>query len=184
MWKKRYLLIIGGEIVYKSVEQDDMDPKVCKSRTRRSTWSLCSNNDYLKQIMVLDLDERSLLMTHQLHDGITNHSSVLLSKESNIYLVGDKNKILKNRKTVLHPFFAKIRLKPNRLPWICEREIWIAFYKNIQNQKCVIANLPKDLILFILNLCSWTLYEQANTFSETPLIFENPYGDLAGHKYS
>lgn len=37
------------------------------------------------------------------------------------------------------------------LPGI-ERIIWIAFYKNHKNNKCLIKNLPKDLIHCILHL--------------------------------
>ena len=31
-----------------------------------------------------------------------------------------------------------------------ERIIWIGFYKNNENNKCVIKTLPKDLIIYIL----------------------------------
>ena len=33
-----------------------------------------------------------------------------------------------------------------------ERIIWIGFYKNTQNNKCLIKTLPKDLIIYILHL--------------------------------
>ena len=33
-----------------------------------------------------------------------------------------------------------------------ERIIWIGFYKNANNDKCFIKNLPKDLISYILFL--------------------------------
>ena len=32
-----------------------------------------------------------------------------------------------------------------------ERIIWIGFYKNKDNNKCLIHRLPKDLIIYILN---------------------------------
>ena len=33
-----------------------------------------------------------------------------------------------------------------------ERIIWIGFYKNSENNKCLIKTLPKDLIICILDL--------------------------------
>ena len=33
-----------------------------------------------------------------------------------------------------------------------ERLIWIGFYKNNENNKCFIKTLPKDLIIYILDL--------------------------------
>ena len=33
-----------------------------------------------------------------------------------------------------------------------ERIIWIGFYKNNENNKCLIKTLPKDLIIHILDL--------------------------------
>ena len=33
-----------------------------------------------------------------------------------------------------------------------ERIIWIGFYKNKKNSKCLIKTLPKDLIIYILYL--------------------------------
>ena len=33
-----------------------------------------------------------------------------------------------------------------------ERIIWIAFYKNGKNEKCLIKNLPKALVVYILKL--------------------------------
>ena len=33
-----------------------------------------------------------------------------------------------------------------------ERTIWIAFYKNDKNEKCLIKNLPKDLVVYTLPL--------------------------------
>ena len=33
-----------------------------------------------------------------------------------------------------------------------ERIIWIGFYKNDKNDKCLIKNLPKDLVIYLLFL--------------------------------
>ena len=33
-----------------------------------------------------------------------------------------------------------------------ERIIWIGFYKNNDNKKCLIKTLPKDLIIYIIDL--------------------------------
>ena len=38
------------------------------------------------------------------------------------------------------------------LPSHMERVIWIGFYKNDNNEKCLIKILPKDLIIYILYL--------------------------------
>ena len=45
------------------------------------------------------------------------------------------------------------------IEWEIARLIWIAFYKEENNDKCLIANLPKDLIKYILNLLGRIIYE-------------------------
>ena len=42
-------------------------------------------------------------------------------------------------------YFRQIVLKQERI-------IWIGFYKNGKNNQCLIHLLPKDIIIFILNL--------------------------------
>ena len=40
----------------------------------------------------------------------------------------------------------------SQIQWKCERVIWIGFHKNINNNnKCFVANLPKDIIYHILS---------------------------------
>ena len=38
--------------------------------------------------------------------------------------------------------------------WNIERILWIGFYKNDKNDTCLIKNLPKDVVLFILQFLS------------------------------
>ena len=45
----------------------------------------------------------------------------------------------------------KIRID-EKINWDIERIIWIAFYKNEKNKKCVIQLLPKDVVKSILAL--------------------------------
>ena len=40
----------------------------------------------------------------------------------------------------------------NYIESFIERIIWIGFYKNTENNKCLIKTLPKDLIIYILYL--------------------------------
>ena len=40
----------------------------------------------------------------------------------------------------------------NYIEWDIARIIWIAFYKNDKNEKCLISQLPKDLVKFVLGL--------------------------------
>ena len=37
------------------------------------------------------------------------------------------------------------------IKWQCERQIWIAFYKNEKNNLCFIDKLPKDVVFKILD---------------------------------
>ena len=41
---------------------------------------------------------------------------------------------------------------PHYLSPSIERIIWIGFYKNVTNCKCLIAKLPKDVVIHILHL--------------------------------
>lgn len=50
-------------------------------------------------------------------------------------------------------------------PWSHERLIWIAFYKNKDNEKCIFNKLYKDLVRHIgefLSSTSFTFYLQSN----------------------
>ena len=38
--------------------------------------------------------------------------------------------------------------------WNIERIIWIAFYKNDENDKCLIDTLPKDIVEYVLSFLS------------------------------
>ena len=42
-----------------------------------------------------------------------------------------------------------INIFTNSIDWNILRIIWIGFYKNNRNYKCLIGNLAKDIILFI-----------------------------------
>ena len=42
-------------------------------------------------------------------------------------------------------------LPPESLEWIIERVIWIAFFKNKNNQDCLVSSLPKSLVYYLLS---------------------------------
>ena len=41
-----------------------------------------------------------------------------------------------------------------RLPWKYQRQIWIAYYKNRNNKKCIIGHCPKSILYIIVDLCA------------------------------
>ena len=49
----------------------------------------------------------------------------------------------------------------DRVSWSIERLIWMAFYKNEENNECLIAQLPKDIVKRIIDcyLCDSLLDE-------------------------
>ena len=44
--------------------------------------------------------------------------------------------------------------------WKQERLIWIAFYKNMENSKCLLVKLPKDIIKYIITLIGQRIYNK------------------------
>lgn len=62
---------------------------------------------------------------------VNNNRSILIIQDKNCYILN----------VYRHYVEAKI-----------ERILWIAFYKNEKNDKCLIKNLPKDLVVNILKL--------------------------------
>ena len=50
------------------------------------------------------------------------------------------------------------------LSWDIERIIWIGYYKNIDNDKCLITKLPKDVILHVLKLSKCGIFESKTNF--------------------
>ena len=45
------------------------------------------------------------------------------------------------------------------LPWSMQRLLWIAFYKNDQNKKCILKCLPKVLVQQIIALCQHSVFD-------------------------
>ena len=156
LFNNRYLIIIGGTVYLASDHKDKHDLD--------EGFTYIPYHYNLNRIVVLDLEKFRWLITHQVHKSMNHHSSVL-TKNSNIYVVG--NRPGPTWKSV--GAFFKINLNATRLPWICERQIWIAFYKNFNNNECYIHQLPKDVIFFILKFCQWTIFEQCNN------VLDNKY---------
>ena len=50
--------------------------------------------------------------------------------------------------------YGSFELIKNGLSWRIERILWIAFYKNETNEKCLISTLPKDIVKVVINLLS------------------------------
>ena len=48
--------------------------------------------------------------------------------------------------------YFRLNIYIHHLESTIERIIWIGFYKNAENKKCLIKTLPKDLIMYILDL--------------------------------
>ena len=46
--------------------------------------------------------------------------------------------------------YMHFKIYTHYITWSSERIIWIAFYKNDKNDKCLIKQLPKDVIHFII----------------------------------
>ena len=62
-----------------------------------------------------------------------------VNNDKSILIVQDKNYCLLN----IYAHYVESKI---------ERIIWIGFYKNDKNDKCLIKNLPKDLVLYVLQL--------------------------------
>ena len=60
---------------------------------------------------------------------------------------GDEKLLILHEKNY---FYLNIYI--NYIESFIERIIWIGFYKNNENNKCLIKTLPKDLIIYILYL--------------------------------
>ena len=60
---------------------------------------------------------------------------------------GDDKLLILNKKN----YFA-LNIYIHYIESTIERIIWIGFYKNAENSKCLIKTLPKDLIIYILYL--------------------------------
>ena len=60
---------------------------------------------------------------------------------------GDDKLLILYKKNYFH-----LNIYVNYIESFIERIIWIGFYKNAENNKCLIKTLPKDLIIHILYL--------------------------------
>ena len=60
---------------------------------------------------------------------------------------GDEKLVILYEKNYFH-----LNIYINYIESKIERIIWIGFYKNTENNKCLIKTLPKDLIIYILYL--------------------------------
>lgn len=60
---------------------------------------------------------------------------------------GDRRLLIVNKKNYCH-----FNIYVHYVEATIERIIWIAFYKNRDNEKCLIQTLSKDLVIYILYL--------------------------------
>ena len=60
---------------------------------------------------------------------------------------GDQKLVILYDKNYFH-----LNIYINYIESFVERIIWIGFYKNTENNKCLIKTLPKDLVIYILDL--------------------------------
>ena len=60
---------------------------------------------------------------------------------------GDKKLLISHEKNYFH-----LNIYTDYIESKIERIIWIGFYKNKENNKCLIKTLPKDLIIYMLFL--------------------------------
>ena len=45
------------------------------------------------------------------------------------------------------------------MAWDVERLFWIAYHKNYHNENCLLTLLNKDIVIYILKMCKWSLFD-------------------------
>ena len=86
---------------------------------------------------------------------IAKHQSVIDYNNQTIHILGgiNKNGVQLNNHWVYN--IVDI-IKQWSIPWNNERIIWIGFVKNENNDKCYLAQMPKDIIRHILKFLKVT----------------------------
>lgn len=171
LYNNRYLIIIGGNVYARAENKEYVE-------NGDSCFSVPHIRN-LTRIVALDLENFTWLITHQMHNGISQHSSVLTS-DNKIYVIGKQQDQIFRGFELKQEMFFKLNLNATRIPWSCERQIWIAFRKNLNNNQCLIHQLPKDVINFILKLSMWTIFEQVHNVLGSSFTCVFPY---ARHKF-
>ena len=149
--ENRYLVIIGGANIYKQpdLKYDFRRPQNYRS-SRIQEQSEC--------ILCIDLIcQTSHMKTSILpkHHNQSIHESLLVTKDNGrdetIYIFDNINQPWR-----LKIFYA--------MTWKRERIIWIAFYKNVENNQCLMSKLPKSIVGYIIKLSQWSIFDDKSLF--------------------
>ena len=127
----QYLIIIGGKTTksYSVSKRLHTSNKILVYNMRISKW--CAYK-------------------YDLPDGIFGHKSIITQELNNcnvLHIMGGCKDAYKNDQA--SNTYWKIKVTLN-IGWKIKRLLWIAYYKNVDNRKCLISTLPKDIVINIL----------------------------------
>ena len=160
--KSRYLLFIGGKI-HREIDFWRCVPEysMCNNHRFADPSSIIIFNFETREWIVKDVaipNERNTLLYH-----CTRQIKCIRSQETEAICIMERfpgafcnhlkdcNKT-SNLKLVLYM----------PMVWNLERLLWIAYYKNDCNKKCFLRLMSKDIIIYILRMCKWSLFDLDN----------------------
>lgn len=127
--QERYLLIIGG----------------------KTTWETFGRKDKPhNRMFYFDFEKQSWHVSPMLLPfTIFGHASVCLLKGNKIFIIGGM--INGSQYSSANFSFKLTDVIPDlQIQWECERQMWIAYYKNSNNRNCFVPRLPEVILIKIL----------------------------------
>ena len=127
----QYLIVIGGKTTksFSVSKRLHTSNKILIYNARMSMWSVYK---------------------YDLPHGIFGHKSIITQELNNcrvLHIMGGCKDAYKNDQG--SNTYWKIKVSFN-IGWKIKRLFWIGYYKNVNNSKCLISNLAKDIVIDIL----------------------------------
>ena len=153
--KKRYLLLFGGfasDADKQEYHPINVDNKIVYYDFKCDKWTIVNN-------CRLDINYKPF------YDYQMKTISAYIPQKDKIFIFNFESTSKNDQYYKFYKNILVLNIGNQPLLWNCQRQIWIAFYKNSKNDRCLIDRLPKDVVRNILNLCCWSIFDQINRFT-------------------
>jgi len=104
-----------------------------------------------KNVFFFDFFRKKWIVPNvMLSKGLHNHNSLFVKKRDHLHIIGGYTR--KVNKSIVSNLHYRLHLR-NILPirWQRERQLWIGFKQNKENENCLIDQIPKAVLFHILS---------------------------------
>ena len=151
-YNSRYLIIIGGQL--SPLEWTDCVDQLSSNQADRVNDPAYQYRvlnqivcfDFLTKIWYCKQDNYN----YRLEIGLMGHQTIMIKENDGLFLYLFGGCTSNSYSSSMQKYCWKLDLIKG-IDWTIERIVWIAFFKNENNAKCILAKIPKDVVNLVLS---------------------------------